>query len=371
MNFDVSELSPAGEGDLRRRVAALAKKLQAAGLMDQARKRPLPPLPQKIGLVTSPNGAAVHDVLRTLRRRYPLAQVQLAGVQVEGPQAPQAMMMAMKTVVDAGCELVLLVRGGGSFEDLMPFNDEKLAITISRCPVPVVTGIGHEPDTSIADMVADLRCSTPTAAAEAVSADVGQLRSSLDGFGDSMQGALRRLVDVGRLKLERLESRPVFTDSHALLGGAAQTLDLQQERLRKALPRNIERDASGLENARRRLGSAGASLVAPSASSFSFAQQSLLARGRVFSECFDAQWRLRASRLNDLSPLAVLGRGYSLTRTEEGEIVRSVEQAPCGSHVQVQLAEGALDCEVQGSSASAHTSDSESFEPMKIGENHE
>ena len=262
--------------------------------MDQARKRPLPPLPQKIGLVTSPNGAAVHDVLRTLRRRYPLAQVQLAGVQVEGPQAPQAMMMAMKTVVDAGCELVLLVRGGGSFEDLMPFNDEKLAITISRCPVPVVTGIGHEPDTSIADMVADLRCSTPTAAAEAVSADVGQLRSSLDGFGDSMQGALRRLVDVGRLKLERLESRPVFTDSHALLGGAAQTLDLQQERLRKALPRNIERDASGLENARRRLGSAGASLVAPSASSFSFAQQSLLARGRVFSECFDAQWRGRA-----------------------------------------------------------------------------
>ena len=131
------------------------------GLMDPARKRPLPAYPETIGLVTSPRGAAVHDVLRTLRRRYPLARILFAGVPVEGPGAADGLVDGLAKVVFAGAEVVLLVRGGGSFEDLMPFNDRRLARTIAACPVPVVTGIGHEPDTSIADMVADVRASTP------------------------------------------------------------------------------------------------------------------------------------------------------------------------------------------------------------------
>ena len=157
MNFEVSSLKLAGEGDIRLKIAQLAEKLTKEGLTDVRRKRAIPALPEKIGLVTSPRGAAVHDVLRTLRRRYPFVQVLLAGVPVEGADAPRYLVAGMKTVVDAGAELVLVVRGGGSFEDLMPFNDERLARTIAACPVPVVTGIGHEPDTTIADLVADLR----------------------------------------------------------------------------------------------------------------------------------------------------------------------------------------------------------------------
>ncbi len=170
MNFDVFSVTLAGEGQLRLQVANLARELEAMGLMDPARKRPLPVYPETIGVVTSPRGAAVHDVLRTLRRRYPLARILFAGVPV-GAGAPAALIEGMQRVVMDGAEVVLLVRGGGSFEDLMPFNDRRLARTIAACPVPVVTGIGHEPDTSIADMVADVRASTPTAAAEAVAPD--------------------------------------------------------------------------------------------------------------------------------------------------------------------------------------------------------
>ena len=137
MNFDVFSLSLAGEGDLRLKVANIARKLQAEGLTNPVRKRPVPPFPQRIGLVTSPRSAAVHDVLRTLRRRFPVATVFLAGVPVEGATAAAGMVEGLRCVVSAGVEVVLLVRGGGSFEDMMPFNDEHLARMIAACPVPV------------------------------------------------------------------------------------------------------------------------------------------------------------------------------------------------------------------------------------------
>ena len=164
MNFDAFTLRLAGEGNLRLQVANLARKLEAEGLMSAERKRPIPKYPEAIGLVTSPRGAAVHDVLRTLRRRYPAATVRLAGVPVEGRDAPQLSSPGPGCRRPSDAEVMLLVRGGGSFEDLMTFNDEMLARAVAACPVPVVTGIGHEPDTSIADMVADFRASTPTAA---------------------------------------------------------------------------------------------------------------------------------------------------------------------------------------------------------------
>lgn len=199
MNFDVFSVSLAGEGQLRLQVANLARELEAMGLMDPARKRPLPAYPEAIGLVTSPRGAAVHDVLRTLRRRYPLARILFAGVPVEGPGAADGLVDGLAKVVFAGAEVVLLVRGGGSFEDLMPFNDRRLARTIAACPVPVVTGIGHEPDTSIADMVADVRASTPTAAAEAVGAGSGRDRRPHPGarrrHGPCREPSFGRAVD--------------------------------------------------------------------------------------------------------------------------------------------------------------------------------
>lgn len=201
MNFDVFSVSLAGEGQLRLQVANLARELEAMGLMDPARKRPLPAYPETIGLVTSPRGAAVHDVLRTLRRRYPLARILFAGVPVEGPGAADGLVDGLAKVVFAGAEVVLLVRGGGSFEDLMPFNDRRLARTIAACPVPVVTGIGHEPDTSIADMVADVRASTPTAAAEAVAPAQSEIAARLQGLGAAMGHAESRRLDALSIKM--------------------------------------------------------------------------------------------------------------------------------------------------------------------------
>lgn len=168
MHFQVFAISVAGEGMLRQQVAILQRKLEVEGLMAPERKVPVPAYPMKIGVVTSPRGDAIHDVLRTTRRRFPLAHIYVAGVPVEGARAPEYIVEGMRACFRARVEVILLVRGGGSYEDLMPFNDEQLARAIAKCPIPVVTGIGHEPDTTIADLVGDLRASTPTGAAEAV-----------------------------------------------------------------------------------------------------------------------------------------------------------------------------------------------------------
>ena len=253
MNFDVFSVSLAGEGQLRLQVANLARELEAMGLMDPARKRPLPAYPEAIGLVTSPRGAAVHDVLRTLRRRYPLARILFAGVPVEGPGAADGLVDGLAKVVFAGAEVVLLVRGGGSFEDLMPFNDRRLARTIAACPVPVVTGIGHEPDTSIADMVADVRASTPTAAAEAVAPAQGEIAARIQGLGAAMGHAESRRLDALSIKMERVASLPLFREPTRLFDGEALALDDLSDRLGRALPEALRED-------RHRLGLIGEAL---------------------------------------------------------------------------------------------------------------
>ena len=325
MNFDVFSLNLAGEGDLRLKVANIAKKLQAEGLTDPARKRPIPAFPECIGLVTSPRSAAVHDVLRTLRRRFPVATVKLAGVPVEGANAPAGIIEGLRCVVAAGSQVVLVVRGGGSFEDLMPFNDEQLARAIAACPVPVVTGIGHEVDTSIADMVSDLRASTPTAAAEAVSPSTESLDSLFRSRSAAMQASVRRQVEGLATRVDAYASRTLFRDPQTLFAADAQMLDLSMERLNRALPATIERNAALVESARVRLLAEGPRLTQRS--------QHVLANG--------------ASRLNDLSPLATLARGYAVARTPKGEVIRSVGQAPAGSNVEVSVADGRLLCEVK------------------------
>ena len=330
MNFDVFSVSMTGVGDLRRRGAELARTLQLEGLMDPRRKRPLPYMPQHIGVVTSPRGAAVHDVLRTLRRRWPSATVSVAGVAVEGATAPAGLISGLHACVAAGCEVILLVRGGGSFEDLMPFNDESLARAVAACPVPVVTGIGHEPDNSICDMVSDFRASTPTAAAETVSPDVGRLSSELDARGRSMAQALCRRLETERLRLERLATRPVFADPRTMFSTDLLTLDMLHERLTRALPVSLERDAMRIEDFERRLRD----------------------RGGTLFERHNHDLALRAGRLHDLSPLAVMARGYSITRDDKGAIVKSVDSVHAGDTVAVALSDGSLTCTVDSATRS-------------------
>lgn len=324
MNFDVFSVSLAGEGDLRRRVADLARKLEREGLMEPSRKRPLPLLPEHIGIVTSPRGAVVHDMLRTLRRRYPAARVSVAGVAVEGAIAPSGMIEGLKACVQAGCEVILLGRGGGSFEDLMPFNDETLARAIAACPIPVVTGIGHEPDTTIADMVSDLRASTPTAAAEAVSPSSDLLVKEIDTRGFAAGAALERRIERALLILDKMAAKRVLADPASLFATDLMTVDILQDRLTRALPANLEKDALKIEALGNRLRETGASTLRP----------------------FEHGLALRAGRLHDLSPLAVLARGYAMARDEAGCVVKSVEAVKPADSLSVQVSDGSISCTV-------------------------
>ncbi len=348
MNFDVFSLALAGEGDLRLKVANLAKKIEAEGLMNPSRKRPLPELPAVVGLVTSPRGAAVHDVLRTLRRRFPLARVLVAGVAVEGRDAAAGIAEGMHCVVRGGAELVLVVRGGGSFEDLMPFNDEGLARAIAACPVPVVTGIGHEPDTSIADMVADVRASTPTAAAEAASPSREGLAGLLDSRARTLSASVSRCLEREAAALNLFAERPLFRDAHVLFATESQTLDLAADRLVRAVPLNIERDRVRLASLAERLAPSASRRIERLSTRIEALCGRLSVAGSSLVPRFEHEVVLRAARLDDLSPLAVLGRGYAIARTEQGSVVKRVGQVDIGDVLSVSVADGSLACRVEG-----------------------
>jgi exodeoxyribonuclease VII large subunit len=327
MQFQVRALAPAGEGNLRLQVAALARKLEAEGLMRPERKRDLPEFPQRIALVTSPRGKAVHDVIRTLRRRYPLAELLIAGVAVEGADAVEAIVRGLETASDCVADVILLVRGGGSYEDLMPFNAEQVARAVVACPVPVVTGIGHEPDTSIADMVADLRASTPTAAAEAVTPSHEQLTLTLAREHRALAAALQNRVKSAAQQVMRLAERPVMRDPQAVLGPVTQAIDIAAMRLARAIPERLARDAQRVTYFRERLLRAGPALV----------------------ESARASLAVGAARLEDLSPLGILTRGYAVCYASDGAtVVKSVGDVDTGDGVVVRLRDGSIGASVTG-----------------------
>lgn len=346
MNFEAFTLKLAGEGNLRMQVANLARKLEAEGLMSPERKRPIPKYPESIGLVTSPRGAAVHDVLRTLRRRYPLATVRLAGVPVEGRDAPAHLIRAIQTVAASDAEVILLVRGGGSFEDLMPFNDEALARAIASCSKPVVTGIGHEPDTSIADMVADFRASTPTGAAEAVSPKRENLQQGFINAAARIKRATDRTFGDLRSSLNAVSSRPVLQDPGMLLAQEAFALDGYAQRMQRAIPAGIAKDRRELEHNEALLIRLGAQVGGEERSWM----QNMRIRMTHVGEnmCVDAErdFALAASRLNDLSPLAILGRGYAIAKDAEGKVVKQVSQVQTGDTLNVSVSDGDIACTV-------------------------
>ena len=347
LQFSVARMAPAGEGSLRMRVAQLARKLEAEGLMDSSRKRPLRALPKRIAVVTSPHGKAVHDVLRTLRRRYPLAEVYVCGVQVEGTHAPALICEALATAAAAepAPDVILLVRGGGSYEDLMPFNDEALARAVAASPVPVVTGIGHEPDNTLCDMVSDRRCSTPTAAAEAVSPTMQQLQDKLDNATGMLKAAYEQRVLAARHRLGRIAERPVFRDEHYLTAAPAMRLDAMAAALSRAIPDAYTRDAQTLAELSRRLAYSTDALLAESAERLVGARGSLARGAEAALGSQRARVALAAGKLDALSPLKVLARGYSIAYAHGGIVSRTRDVAH-GDELRVQVRDGAIFCTV-------------------------
>lgn len=299
----VRQLEPRGQGARELAVEQLRRRLEAEGLFAPERKRPLPELPRRIGIVTSPTGAALRDVLQVTRRRFPSIPLLLSPARVQGPGAEQEIAAALDALRDEAVSVILLVRGGGSAEDLRPFDSEAVARAIARSAVPIVSGVGHETDVSIADAVADLRAPTPSAAAELALPD----RRAL---GAHLARDLARLERAARRILERLASR---------LASGQDALQAQAPRAR------LETQWARLLAARRALEQA---------------VRARLAAGRAAT----AQ---AAGRLQALSPLAVLERGYAIVRTEEGGVVRGAEAAPAGARLDVRVARARLEVRVE------------------------
>jgi exodeoxyribonuclease VII large subunit len=298
------DVVPAGLGALHLAFEQLKERLAREGLFAEERKRPLPRLPRRVALVTSPTGAALRDMVRIAGRRCPSVELVLVPTLVQGPEAPPAIVRALQLAGRSGADVVILARGGGSLEELWAFNDEAVARAIRACPVPVVTGIGHETDFTIADFAADRRAPTPSGAAELVVPDREALRAELL----ALLGAARRTLS-GRLRQQR--QRLLALCSRGPLARPEGAFAAHRTRLHHACAR-------------------------------------LEAAGRSRAAAARAAWRTAAGRLEALSPLAVLSRGYAVCRRPDGVIVRRPPEAPVGSPVEVLLKEGRLHATVTG-----------------------
>ena len=318
---------PEGSGALQLAYEQLREKLAKEGLFDREHKKPIPRYPERIAVVTSSAGAAVHDIIRVLRRRWPLAKVILLPVRVQGEEAPPEIAAAIRWASEHKIADTLITgRGGGSIEDLWAFNDERVARAIYDCEIPVISAVGHEPDVTIADFVADLRAATPSNAAELAAPDVNELLQAIDTARSRLDRAVLKKVSAGRESLDALASRRVLVSATGFIEQRRLRLDALKTRLEGTLG-FVERLKSRLEAASARLNGA--------------ADASLAARKNEYVRL--------AAKLDALSPLKVLSRGYAIALDAEGRAVKDARGVAVGERLTVKLNSGALGCRVEES----------------------
>ena len=292
-----------GVGDLYAAFEQLKAKLAAQGLFDPAHKKPIPKYPKVIGIVTSSAGAAIHDMLRILRKRYPPCQVRLLPVRVQGAEAPGEIAAAIRYANHYQlADLLIVGRGGGSIEDLWAFNDERVAYAIYQSEIPVISAVGHEPDVTISDFVADLRAATPSNAAELAVPDRDALRQNLDSMSDAMASILNRQVKFARQHLNVLSRSAALRSPTGYLDQKRKQLELLNNRLSSAQNRSVEQKKQ--------------------------------------------QFIRLTSKLDAMSPLKVLTRGYSIAMTGDEQVLTSVKQVSPGDEVKLSLQDGVITANV-------------------------
>lgn len=370
MQLYIDAAEPAGLGAAALALEQLKQKLQAEGLFAQARKRPIPRFPKRIGVVTSKNGAAVHDIIRTVNRRYP-TPIAVADCLVQGPQAPNQIVDALVLAVKAGCDVIILGRGGGAAMDLSAFNNERLVRTVARCPVPVISAVGHEVDITLCDLVADQRASTPTAAAELAVPVADEIREVLFKERRRLDREVRLVLDRAAQDLDRgdLALRRGFDRAHTHASTLLATL---QRRLMQQHPRaRLLAQQTELANLERRLTAAGpraaltrsqqaltdlatrlaglspAARIAEAHAELTHLQQRATAAMQRQLDLARGDFATQIGKLAALSPLAVMERGFAMVRRGDS-IVREADNVAVGEQLQVQLARGALLVEVRG-----------------------
>lgn len=349
--LQVESMEPRGKGALQLAFEQLKDKLAKDGLFAPDRKRPLPLLPQRIGIVTSPTGAAIRDLCRVLHRRFPNLEVLLYPAQVQGELAASEITKGIQVLNRMGNFDVLIVgRGGGSLEDLWPFNEESVARAISDSEIPVISAVGHEVDFTIADFVADVRAATPSAAAEIVVARkedfLERVRNLDQRIGQTMVHRMSQLRSV----VERLAGHQAFLAARHNFQTAAQRLDEFTYRTRSLVDRRINQCRGQLDAVSRHLEAFRLDRQVAEAKSKLSHLSSLLSSAQRAQLSYAGERVARgAAQLEALSPLAVLGRGYSLTWDEAGRILRDASAVTAGEMVRVMLERGELDCRVERS----------------------
>lgn len=295
----VDAVRPAGEGYLYQEFLRLKARLEAEGLFETERKRPIPEVPARIGIVTSPTGAALQDMLNTLRRRYPLAEVVISPAAVQGEEAPAEIAAAIERLNrEPGIEVILLARGGGSLEDLWSFNDERVVRAVVNSDIPVISGVGHETDFTLADFAADLRAPTPTAAAELASPDIMDVRERLVAMATQLNNTLSGISAAERLRLSAASSALLRVSPMNQVRSDRQRLDELTGRITLAIEHSLQISRMRTVNLHNRLGS--------------------------------------------LNPFAVLKRGYAIVTNAAGEIIHSVNQTAREDTLDVRIADGTL-----------------------------
>lgn len=298
------DMIPDGAGSLAVAFEQLKKKLDAQGLFDAAHKKPIPAFPKRVGVITSPTGAAVQDIFNVLGRRYPKAEVIFKGVSVQGAAAPSEMIEAIEEFTRKNCaDVIIIGRGGGSAEDLWCFNDELLARAIYNCPIPVISAVGHETDFTICDFVSDMRAPTPSAAAEIAVPDIMNLMMNTASLTDRLYSAIGNFISAEKRRLNLILDKRDFSDPGKFFSSEYDAVNKYTLRLRAA------------------------------------SQRILYNEKNLFAKTFSA--------LESLNPLSVLLRGYSLVSVD-GEIVESVEKIKNDDILQVALSDGRVDCKVLG-----------------------
>ena len=340
----VEHLEEAGEGALRRRFEELKKKLLAEGLFEAEQKQPLPTLPRRVGVITSPTGAALRDILHILQRRFPAVPVLIYPVAVQGEAAPREIVQALQ-VADArrDCDVLILARGGGSLEDLMAFNDESVARAIYACGIPVISGVGHETDVTIADFVADERAPTPSGAAERAVPDSAQYLRALSALERGLAQSIRRKLLSLRQSLAHSERALGHLSPRARLLQHAQRLDELEQRLQRAVSARLERARVRLANAEALLGrSSPVRRLAPLKQRLEAAQRrvpvAMQRRLQAARERFERSLRT----LNAVSPLATLDRGYAIVTGDGSHVVTDASSLVTGSSIEARLARGSV-----------------------------
>jgi len=342
----VEQIEPAGTGALQQAFEALKARLQQEGLFDVARKKPLPTLPRRIGVVTSPTGAAIHDILTVLARRCPSIPVTLYPTAVQGKAATADIIRAIKAAnTHAEADVLIIGRGGGSLEDLWCFNEEAVARAIAASALPTISAVGHEVDVTIADFVADLRAPTPSAAAEKISPDQDAWSKQLRESELRLAGATRRALTRIETSLRHLSAR--LRDPRRELLDKAQRMDELDLRLGKAIGQTLERSDTRASHLTRRLSlQSPVRRLADSRDHLDSLNQRL---GASVDQRIDRQnSRLEhlAQTLHVVSPLATLGRGYAIVQDDRGSIIRSAADLKTGDRVTARVARGRLEARV-------------------------